>query len=376
MTLERSFRARPLETSLKAPRSQFFYATCMPVEIDRVLPPTLATDQPITALAPMQDVTTLPFMSVVADIGSPDYFFTEYFRVHVQSRLEKHILESITRNETGRPVFAQMIGEDIHHLKRTTLDLLKHDVAGIDLNMGCPAPTVYKKHCGGGLLRDPEKVDRILGTLRETIPGLFTVKMRIGFEDTANFDTILDLINKHQIDLLSVHGRTVKEMYRSQVHYDCIKVAVERADCPVLANGDVSSAVRSREIVDYTGAAGVMIGRHAIRNPWIFSQIREYESSGSITPIPLREVFDYVRSLYKALERPWVPEKALVNKMKKFLNFIGQGVDPEGKFIYQARRAQSEVELFGICETFMLGDDAGNFADEPYAGVVARPNCE
>ena len=332
--------------------------------------------QPITALAPMQDVTTLPFMSVISEIGSPDYFFTEYFRVHLQSNLEKHILESITRNRTGRPVFAQMIGEHIEHLKRVTKDLLKHNVAGIDLNMGCPAPTVYKKKCGGGLLKEPEKVDRILGSLRDVIPGLFTVKMRIGFEDTQNFEDILNLVNKHGIDLLSVHGRTVKEKYKSQVHYDSIKTAVEICDCPVLANGDVSSALKSREILNYTGAAGIMIGRHAIRNPWIFSQIREYESTGRIRRIPLQEVFLYVQSLYDALKKPWITDKAQVNKMKKFLNFIGQGVDPDGQFIHLARRVQSERELFEILDRFMLSGSERYFADEPYEGLVARPNCE
>ena len=348
----------------------------MQTDLKRSLPEKIVPGQPITALAPMQDVTTLPFMSVISEIGSPDYFFTEYFRVHVQSKLEKHILESITENRTERPVFAQMIGEHIEHLTRTTKDLLKHDVAGIDLNMGCPAPTVYKKRCGGGLLREPEKVDKILGALRDAIPGLFTVKMRIGFEDTKNFESILNLINKHEIDLLSVHGRTVKEKYRSQVHYDFIKTAVELCDCPVLANGDVSSAQRSREILNYTGAAGVMIGRHAIRNPWIFSQIREYESTGHISRIPLQDVFQYVRSLYDTLKKPWITEKAHVNKMKKFLNFIGQGVDPDGQFIYQARRAQSEQELFEISDRFMLSGSNTYFADEPYEGLVARPNCE
>lgn len=348
----------------------------MQTELDRALPSTIVANQPITALAPMQDVTTLPFMSVVSKIGSPDYFFTEYFRVHIQSRLEKHILESITENRTGRPVFAQMIGEDIDHLKRTTLELLNHNVAGIDLNMGCPAPTVYKKNCGGGLLRDPAKVDRIFGVLRECISGLFTVKMRIGFEDTENYERILALVNKHDIDLLSVHGRTVKAMYRSQVRYSEIKAAVDAVHCPVLANGDVSSARRAREIIDYTGAAGVMIGRHAIRNPWIFKQIRSFESTGSVSPIPLEDVFHYIRSLYDALRRPWINEKAQVNKMKKFLNFIGQGVDPEGQFIYEARRAQSESALFDICGRYMLSGANRYFADEPYAGIVARPNCE
>ena len=348
----------------------------MNADSNRALPQTIVPGQPITALAPMQDVTTLPFMSVVSDIGSPDYFFTEYFRVHVQSRLEKHILEAVTENRTGRPVFAQMIGEDLEHLKRTTIDLLQYDVAGIDLNMGCPAPTVYKKHCGGGLLRDPQKIDQVLGTLRQTIPGLFTVKMRIGFEDTRNFQTILELINKHEIDLLSLHGRTVKELYRSQVRYEHIKLAAETVNCPLLANGDVSSASRAFEILAYTGAAGIMIGRHAIRNPWIFRQIRELKSTGKKQPIKLTEVFQYVRNLYNTLEKPWTPEKAHVNKMKKFLNFIGQGVDPDGRFLYEARRAQNKLDLFAICERYMLSGPLEFFADEPYKGVVARPNCE
>src|SRR6266576_5555887 len=110
------------------------------------LPPGLAAGQPLTALAPMQDVTDLAFMRVIAHYGAPDYFFTEFFRVHAQSRPEKHILRSIDENTTERPVFAQLIGEDLLHLVRTAQELAQHPVAGIDLNLGCPAPKVYKKN--------------------------------------------------------------------------------------------------------------------------------------------------------------------------------------------------------------------------------------
>ncbi|MBC2606229.1 tRNA-dihydrouridine synthase family protein [Pelagicoccus albus] len=324
----------------------------------------------------MQDVTDLPFMAVIANCGAPDYFVTEYFRVHSQSRLEKHILEAVTENRTGRPVFAQMIGEDIHHLVRSAKDLQEHPIAGVDLNMGCPSPTVYKKQCGGGLLRDPQKVDQVLGALREAVPGLFTVKMRIGFSDTENFETILDLVNKHQVDLLSLHGRTVKEMYRSEVHYDFIKRAAERISCPLLANGDITSAAKARQVLDYTGAAGVMVGRHAIRNPWIFQQIRDDQAGLPISEIPLYQVNRYIKELYEAVSKPHAPEQAQVNKMKKYLNFVGQGVDPEGKFLYEMRRAKSKTQLFDICDRHMPEDGDGTFAPEPYQGVIARPNCE
>lgn len=340
------------------------------------LPSTIVLNQPITALAPMQDVTDLAFMHVVARYGPPDYFFTEFFRVHAQSRPEKHILRSIDENNTGRPVFAQLIGEDLTHLHRTATELLKHPVAGIDLNLGCPAPKVYKKNVGGGLLREPARIDEILGTLRAAVPGLFTVKMRIGFDDTRNFDQIIDMVNAHRVDLLTVHGRTVKEMYRSEVHYDYIGHAVARARCPVLANGNVVSAARAASVIAETRAAGLMIGRHAIRNPWIFRQCRERFAGSPVTRVTLADVRGYIDLLYRETQQADIPERAHVNKMKKYLNFVGQSVDPQGSFLHDMRRAESEAELFAICDRHLLADPGREFAPEPYPGVIARPNCE
>jgi tRNA-dihydrouridine synthase len=347
------------------------------------LPPGILPGQPLTALAPMQDVTDLPFMRVMAHYGAPDYFFTEFFRVHAQSRPEKHILRSITENQTGRPVFAQLIGEHIPDMVRTVRELLAYPVAGIDLNLGCPAPKIYKKNVGGGLLRDPARIDDLLGALRDAVPGLFTVKMRIGFDSTDNYERILGLINKHGIDLLSVHGRTVKEMYRSDVHYDFIAVAARTVRCPVLANGNITSAAKAATVLAATGAAGVMIGRHAIRNPWIFRQCREQVGrAGDISPSPpffqptLADVREYIGRLYRETQAPAIPESAHVAKMKKYLNFVGQGVDAEGAFLHDMRRAMTEADLFAVCDHHLLTAPATLFSAEPHPGVIARPNCE
>jgi tRNA-dihydrouridine synthase B len=360
----------------------------------RTLPAAILPGQPLTALAPMQDVTDLPFMRVMAHYGAPDYFFTEFFRVHAQSRPEKHIVRSLVENQTGRPIFAQLIGEEIPHMVRTVRELLKYPIAGIDLNMGCPAPKIYKKNVGGGLLRDPAKIDELIGRLRESVPGLFTVKMRIGFDSTDNYLRILDLINKHGVDLLSVHGRTVKEGYRSDVHYDFIGVAVRTVRCPVLANGNVTSAAKAAEVLAETGAAGVMIGRHAIRNPWIFRQCREHlegssSREASVSPIgavaynrpsvfapTLADVREYIERLYRETQAPGIPESAHVAKMKKYLNFVGQSVDAEGRFLHDMRRAMTEAELFAVCDRHLLTEPTKPFATEPYPGIIARPNCE
>lgn len=344
--------------------------------LPRALPPGHLPAAPLTALAPMQDVTDLAFMRVIAHYGAPDYYFTEFLRVHAQSRPEAHILRSIDENDTGRPVFAQLIGEDLGHLVRTVEALLRHPVAGIDLNLGCPAPKVYRKNVGGGLLRDPDRVAEILGVLRAAVPGLFTVKMRVGFDDTTHFDRLLGLMNEHRVDLLTVHGRTVREMYRSDVRYPLIAHAATRVCCPVLANGNVTSAPRAAAILAETRAAGVMIGRHAIRNPWIFRQCREQFSGRVPHRVSLAEVREYIDRLFHATRSPGIPELAHVNKMKKYLNFIGQGVDAAGAFLHDMRRAQCAAELFAVCDRHLLADPNRAFATEPYPGVIARPNCE
>jgi tRNA-dihydrouridine synthase len=344
------------------------------------LPEAMIPGQPWSALAPMQDVTTLPFMRLLGHYGAPDLLFTEYFRVHGHSTLESHIVDSIQKHDTGRPVFAQLIGESLPDLKRTVeaIHAAGLPVAGIDLNMGCPAPKVYKKKVGGGLLRDPDAVDRILACLREAVEGRFTVKMRIGFEDDRNFESILKLIEKHQVDLLSLHARTVKEAYRSAVHYEYIKRATKALSIPVLANGNVTSLKKGLWVLEETGAAGLMIGRSCIRNPWIFRQLREHFAGEAVFLPTLADVRKYIDRLFAATSKADRAERFHINHLKKFLNFIGLGVDPEGLFLHEARRATSKAELDAICDRHLIegGRAEQAFADEPLKGLVARPNCE
>lgn len=356
-----------------------------------ICPDTILPGVPPTALAPMQDVTDRAFMRTIAGYGAPDYYVTEYFRVHAHSGLEEHILEAIVRNQTGRPVYAQLLGDDPGRMALTASRLQAYPIAGIDLNMGCPAPKVYKKHAGGGLLRDAGAVDLLLGRLREACPGPFTVKMRIGFEDDADFETFLHLVDKHAVDLLTVHGRTVREMYRSEVRYARIRDAVRAVTCPVMANGNVSSAEKAIQVLRETGCHGVMVGRGAIRNPWIFAQIRarlarEYgllSGTGVVPPYPhprMAQVFDYVETLWQACGEsdPGVPDRLRVARMKKYLNFIGLAVDEEGEFLHRIRRALDPHSFFAVCTEFFLAPELRDlpYPEEPYPGLVARPSRE
>ena len=302
----------------------------------------------------MQDVTTLQFMRVIARYGGPDVYWTEFFRVHGDSKPEKWILKSITENPTGQPVVAQLIGNDIPALIRNAKLLQKYPIAAIDLNLGCPAPVVYRKCAGGGLLREPDKIDAILGALRDAVTVAFTVKTRIGFQSAEEFDELLPVFAKHPIDLLSVHARTVKQMYRPGVRYDLIARAARELKCPVLANGNVHGPAQAKQLLAETGARGLMIGRGAIRNPWLFDQIRA-ELRGEEIKLPAgRDVLAYVRELWENEITPGMSESAQVQRMKKFMNFIGEGVGEI--FLFEIRRVTTTSDFFRVCENFLDHD--------------------
>ncbi|HAN45146.1 MAG TPA: dihydrouridine synthase [Cyanobacteria bacterium UBA8156] len=299
----------------------------------------------------MQEVTDRDFMALIAQYRAPDFYITEYFRVYANSRLDRHILRAITENTTNRPVFAQLIGEHLPDLQRIAQELQTYPIAGIDLNLGCPAPRVYRKNVGGGLLREPETVDRLLAGLREVIPVPFTVKMRVGFADLGHFSQLLTLLARHGIDRVSLHGRTVKEGYRGEVRYEAIAQAVQTLPCPVIANGNVDSAAKAQTVLARTGAAGVMIGRGAIANPWIFRQIHDVLRGHPPYPPTYQEAYAYLQALAD-LAPPHAGAPQRLARLKKYANFVGTHLN--AAFLQQMRRSQTLAEFWEICGAHLL----------------------
>lgn len=314
----------------------------------------LAGTAPFLALAPMQEVTDGVFWKVIHHYGGADVYWTEYFRVQAESTPEKRILDSIRQNSTGRPIVAQIIGNDIPALVRTARALQQFPIAAIDLNLGCPAPIVYRKCAGGGLLREPQRIDAILGALRDAVRVNFTVKTRLGFASVAEFDQLLPVFARHSLDALTVHARTVAQLYRLPVHYDLIRQASEAMACPVIANGHVHTAAQAQALLAHTRSRGLMIGRGAIRSPWLFNQIRQQLRGEAVTLPTGRDVWAYIHALWNSQACRDKPERTQCERMKKFLNYLGEGVpDP---FLHQIRRAQTSAEFHRICGEFLDHD--------------------
>lgn len=292
-------------------------------------------------------------MRVLARRSLPDWFVTEYFRVHPESRLNSHILRSITENTTSKPIFAQMIGRDVPNLIRTARELSEHEIAGIDLNLGCPAPVVCRKDAGGGLLRQPDHLHRILGALRDTIAGRFTVKTRLGFYTPDEFDALLAIFAEHSLDGLTIHARTVAGRYQSPVAPEYVKKAVETLDCPVIGNGNIVDPTTADAFLKQAGPAGLMIGRGAIRNPWIFDQIRGYLDSNTYQRPSHRDLLKYIHELSSEIAKEASNYDPLlhIQRMKKTLIYICEGIS--GEFEKGIRRMKSPAEFSGLTHEFL-----------------------
>lgn len=329
-------------------------------------------------LAPMQDITDAGFMSIIASYGPPDFFAAQYFRIHCQYCFDRHILEAIFSRPGGKKVVAQFIGEDEGYIRDACLALSETgNIDMLDLNIGCPAPKIYKKNVGGGLLRERGKIASILKVMRQNWQGCLSAKMRLGFDSADGFlDTFKTVIDSG-VDYITVHGRTVRQLYRGGADIQAIADAAEISPVPVVANGDISTAEKAMEIFKNTKCSGVMIGRHAVRNPWIFRQINQLKAGEKVFEPTLADVRGYVDKLYGNIKSLNSNIRHKDSRLKKFLNFVAVGVDPEGRFLGGMRRAQGIDQLLKVCDAHLLGSNADKkFNCGGYKTLVARPNHE
>lgn len=300
------------------------------------------------ALAPMQDVTDLAFMRTLARIGSlPDLFITAYFRsTRTTCAMAENNLRCITGNETGVPIVAQLAGSEAAALCRDAEALLQLPVAGINLNAGCPSPLVNRHGAGAGLLREPENFLSIMQALRGVVPaGQFSVKCRLGWSEPAEFEALLPLLAAGGADEVMVHARTRRQLYGGVALRASITQAVRALPCPVWANGDIATPEDARACMQETGAAGLLIGRGAVRNPYLFRMLR----GGN--PPDKEEMLHYYTVLIEETDRILHTKRTAVghcNRMKKYLAFCYADFSAEDE--YALRRCKDIDEMRRLFE--------------------------
>ena len=238
------------------------------------------TFTPPLALAPMAGVTDRPFRQLCRKLGAG---WTPSEMVTSQASLRnsrKTRLRMDPRGEHGQ-IIVQIAGADPAQLAEAAQFNAEHGADIIDINMGCPAKKVCNVAAGSALLSDEPLVSRILTTVVNAVDIPVTLKTRTGpSADTRNAVRIAQLAEDSGIQMFALHGRTRDQLYKGHAEYDTIAAVRRAIDIPLVANGDIDSPERARQVLDHTGADGLMIGRAAQGNPWIFREVAHFLETG------------------------------------------------------------------------------------------------
>jgi len=227
--------------------------------------------QPGLALAPMAGITGYPFRLLAKEQGCP-LVYSEMISAKGLLYNSRRHRDLLYFTEEERPIGFQLFGSEPATMARAAGQLEALGVDFIDLNLGCPTPKITRNGEGGALLNNPEHCSKIFGTVAAAVSCPVTVKLRKGWDaQNINILTIARRAEEAGLKAVTVHGRTVKQGYSGSADWDIIKEVKESLSIPVIGNGDIDSPQSAEAMFFYCGCDGVMIGRAARGNPWIFS---------------------------------------------------------------------------------------------------------
>ena len=303
------------------------------------------------SLAPMQGLTDAPMRDLLTRIGGFDECVSEFVRithtVHSRATWLKYAPEIANGNRTpsGVPCTIQLLGSDEEKMAENALEAVRFGVAKIDLNFGCPAPTVNKHQGGAVLLKEPERIHRIVRTLRRALPGHIPLsgKMRLGFEDKTLALENAQAIAEGGACSLTVHARTKVEGYEPPAHWFWVKKIADAVSIPVTANGDVFTLRDYLDIKRESGCNSVMIGRGAVMRPDLARQIKQYENGEEVCEMPFAEILGWINLFVDLCLFQTANEKYAVARLKQWLGMMKKAY-PEAQALFDAVRTVREAE--------------------------------
>ena len=292
--------------------------------------------EPAVLLAPMAGVTDTVFRRIIRALSGCGLIMTEFTSSH---GIVANHSGPVRTDRRGRfnylhyepdehPIIAQLFGSDPDVLAEAALLVQDLGFDGVDMNFGCPVKKVVKCNGGSGLLRDLPVVKRILQAIRKAVSIPFTCKFRTGWDDKSIIVRQMgQLAEDCGLQGVSLHGRTRQQGYSGAANWDLIADLKPSVNIPVIGNGDVFSPEDCVRMFTHTGCDGVMIGRAASTNPWIFSQIRQYIASGKYEQPTQQQRYEMLRDYYQLLlsESDKISGTPL-GKMKQFATYFTRGM--------------------------------------------------
>ena len=305
-------------------------------------------DNPLV-LAPMAGVTDLPFRLLCKEMGA-GLLCTEMVSAKAIYYKNKNTKTLMEIHPEEHPVSLQLFGSDADLMAQIAKQIEGQPFEILDVNMGCPVPKVVNNGEGSALLKNPKLIREIVTKMSHAIQKPLTVKIRIGFEGyPVDPVEIAKVIEDSGAAAIAVHGRTREQYYSGKADWETIRKVKEAVKIPVIGNGDVDSPKKAAQLLEETGCDGIMIGRAAQGNPWIFREINNWMRTKEFLPRPSTEEIVEMILRHARMQVEYKGEYTGIREMRKHVAWYTQGLPHSSSL----RREVNQVETYDQLEDLL-----------------------
>lgn len=305
--------------------------------------------KPGLVLAPMEGVTDITFRRLIRQIGGCGLTCTEFIPARGVVESHKRVLDAVQFDEDESPLTIQVFGRDPEMLGEAARMVQDLGADIVDLNMGCPSKKVCAHSGGSALMKEPELARDIVRSMRAALTVPFTVKMRAGWDpDHKNAPELAQMCEDEGAEAVTVHWRTRTDLYGGTRELDTLAEVKRRLSIPVLANGDIVDVESARFTLDHTQCDGLMIGRGAIRDPWVFRKIEAHLLGLEPVTVDVTERERVLLGYFEGIRTRFQNDHGALGRMKKISRYFTEGV-PFGRehlrpLIFHSHTAEQAID--------------------------------